>query len=76
MHEIVWYSRLAIIVGAVILLIQAVTGRSTAALSVLATILLVIGLIALVSGLALEGRAESAPEKEESPQGDPSGESK
>ncbi|HZU12741.1 MAG TPA: hypothetical protein VFB58_07860 [Chloroflexota bacterium] len=78
MHEIVWYSRLAVIVGAVILLVQAVTARSTPALTVLAMVFLIVGLLAFVAGLAMEGRAkqEPVPEIDESPQGGPSGESK
>lgn len=53
MAEIVWYSRLAVLVGAAILLIQSVLGRAVGLLTFLAILLLCVGFVVFCISLAL-----------------------
>lgn len=53
MNEIVWYSRVAVLVGALVLLIQAFTGRALGVMTLLAVVLLGGGFIVFLAALAL-----------------------
>jgi hypothetical protein len=57
--EFTWYSRLATWAGALVLLVQGVTGRSTGIMTLVGVILLAGGFAAFLSGLAFE-RSRSA----------------
>jgi hypothetical protein len=53
-NDLTWYSRLAVWVGAVILLVQSLTGRALGVMTVVAVLMLSIGLLAFIIGLALK----------------------
>jgi hypothetical protein len=55
--EFTWYTRLATWAGALVLLVQSVTGRSTGIMTLIGVVLLAGGFAAFLSGLALDGRA-------------------
>jgi hypothetical protein len=54
--EITWYSRFAIWVGAIVLLVQAVAGRGAGFMSLVSVILMSVGLAGFVFGLIWDGR--------------------
>lgn len=56
MSDFVWYSRTVLWVGAFALLVEAVTGRSEAVITVIATICLAGGFVGFLIGLAVSGR--------------------
>lgn len=53
MSEVAWWSRLAIWTGAVILVAQSLTGQRSNALTVVAVVLLCLGILGFVGGLIL-----------------------
>lgn len=53
MNEIVWWSRLAVWTGAVVLLAQSVSGQSTNVVTALAVVLLMGGMLGFLGGLVL-----------------------
>jgi hypothetical protein len=55
--EITWYSRFAIWVGAVVLLVQALAGRGTGFMSFISVVLMAGGLAGFVFGLIWDARA-------------------
>jgi hypothetical protein len=61
MDEVLWYSRLILWVGAIILLAEAVSGRSAALFSIVATLCLAGGFATFLAALAL-GRGHEMPE--------------
>jgi hypothetical protein len=54
--EVTWYSRLATWAGALVLLVQSVTGRSTGIMTLIGVILLAGGFTAFLSGLVSDSR--------------------
>ncbi len=56
MSDFTWYTRLLTWVGAMVLLIESITGRPFALITVLAVIMLAAGLLLFAGGLAFEGR--------------------
>lgn len=54
--ELTWYSRLAVLAGSLILVIQAVTGHGASVLTVVAVLAVSCGLVAFIAGLAGDGR--------------------
>jgi hypothetical protein len=56
MSEILWYSRLALWTGAIVLVLESVTGRSAGWLAAIAVVLLLGGLVGLVVGLVSQER--------------------
>lgn len=68
MNDVIWYSRLAVWVGAGALLLQAITGRSAGFLTLLAVIAISAGLVTFLAGLALA----SGEDAEDFPYGGPS----
>jgi hypothetical protein len=59
--EFTWYSRLLVWVGAVILLVESVTGRTLGLVTVIGVLALGGGLIAFIAGLALDSRPVRLP---------------
>ncbi len=59
MSEFTWYSRLVLWIGALMLLVEAVSGRSEAFITVVATLCLAGGLAAFLIGLT--GAGSSSP---------------
>ncbi len=59
MSEFVWYARLAVWAGAVVLLAQAISGRGTSFMTLLGVILLTTGFAAFLGGLAVGGTASA-----------------
>lgn len=55
LDSLLWYSRYAVWVGALVLLVQSVTGRSIAIISVVAVLMLAAGFIAFVGALSWAG---------------------
>jgi hypothetical protein len=58
--ELTWYSRFAVWVGAVVLLVQAIAGRGAGLMSLVATLLLGIGLVGFLAGLVVDARQSEA----------------
>lgn len=56
MSEFTWYARLAVWVGAVVLIVQSVTGRGLGAMTVIAVLLLTSGFAAFLVGLVMDAR--------------------
>ncbi|MDQ2741160.1 MAG: hypothetical protein M3Z66_02520 [Chloroflexota bacterium] len=67
MNEFLWYSRFILWVGALVLLIEALTGRSSGPITVIAVLCLFGGLIAFVIALSLSGIRSSRPPIERHP---------
>jgi hypothetical protein len=72
MSDFIWYSRLVVWAGMAVLLLQAITGRSSGFLTALAVAALSFGFVAFLVGLALSGRplalpAEAATESSQIP---------
>lgn len=55
MNDVVWYSRLAVLVGALVLIAQAVTGRAVTLMTVLAVVLLCGGFVVFIAALSATG---------------------
>ena len=62
--EIVWYGRLLVWIGALVLLAEALLGRSTAISTILGVLMLSAGFLAFLAGLATEGRSIRLPDTE------------
>lgn len=60
MTDFTWYSRLLVWVGALVLLVDSVSGRGLGFITVLAVIALAGGLVGFVGGLAIDGGAVEA----------------
>ena len=60
MSEFTWYSRLAVLGGVLVLIVQSVSGRAVGALTVLAVLAVFFGLIAFLGGLAYDGSGPAA----------------
>lgn len=73
MSDFLWYSRLAVWAGALVLFAQALAGRGTSPLTALATICLALGFVSFLVALALNGRAAAAAKSSSSDEGDPRG---
>jgi hypothetical protein len=58
--ELTWYSRFAVWVGAVVLLVQAIAGRGAGLMSLIATLLLGLGLVVFLVGLVADARRPGA----------------
>ena len=58
MSEFVWYSRLVVWAGALVLLAQAAVGRGASFMTLFATICLTAGFVAFLCGLAITGRTQ------------------
>ena len=52
--DLTWYSRLLLWAGAAVLLLQAISGRSTGFVTLIAVLALSIGFVAFLAGLAIE----------------------
>jgi hypothetical protein len=61
MSEVTWYGRFAVWVGAVVLLVQAVAGRGAGLMSLIATLLLAVGIAVFLVGLVIDASAAPAP---------------
>jgi hypothetical protein len=82
LSEFTWYSRLATWIGAAMLLVQSVLGRDAGPVTVLAVLLLAIGFLCFLVGLAVDshvpaaelliGPASSQPETQRAPAEQPS----
>jgi membrane-bound ClpP family serine protease len=57
MSDAIWYSRLLIWIGALVLLIEAFSGRSYGLTTVIAIVMLIAGLAGLVYGIVAESLA-------------------
>ncbi|HEX8918868.1 MAG TPA: hypothetical protein VF898_10225 [Chloroflexota bacterium] len=55
MSEFTWYSRLAVWIGAAILLVQAVQKQGTSFITLVAVLLLSLGFLAFLAGLSRDG---------------------
>src|SRR4051794_5555095 len=55
MDDIVWYSRFAVLVGALVLLVQALSGRGAGFVTLLGVLLLCVGLVVFAVTLGLQG---------------------
>lgn len=51
--DLLWYGRMAIWLGSAVLLIQAVLGRGAGPTTVIAALVVTVGLVAFIAGLAL-----------------------
>jgi hypothetical protein len=60
MNDLVWYSRFAVLVGALVLLVQSVSGRGVGFVTLLGILLLCFGFLSFVAGLALQGMRANA----------------
>lgn len=58
--SLLWYSRYSVWVGAIVLVVQSVTGRSVAAISLLGVLMLAVGFVSFVGALSYEGLLRSA----------------
>src|SRR5579884_3155341 len=54
-ETVLWYSRYAVWVGAIVLLVQAVTGRSVGLVSLIGILLLVFGFLVFLAAIAWQG---------------------
>jgi disulfide bond formation protein DsbB len=54
-NDVIWYSRFAVLVGALVLLVQAVAGRAQGVITLIAILLLCLGFLVFVSALAMQG---------------------
>ena len=70
MSELTWYSRLSILAGSLILVLQSVTRHGIPALTVLAVLAVSGGLVAFIAGLINDGRRQTV-EHEDVHQGPP-----
>lgn len=61
-NDIIWYSRFAVLVGALVLLVQAIAGRAAGFVTLLAVILLCVGLVVFVVALGAQGLRAPAPD--------------
>lgn len=68
--DIIWYSRFAVLVGALVLLVQAIAGRAAGFVTLLAVILLCVGLVVFVVALGLQGLRAPAPDTGAASSGD------
>lgn len=71
MDEGLWYSRLILWVGAIILLAEAVSGRAVALFTVVGTLCLAGGFVAFLAALALGGVREKREPAAPAASGDP-----
>lgn len=62
MNDVIWYSRFAVLVGALVLLVQAVAGRAAGLITFLAIVLLCGGLVVFLVALGVEGMAKPVAE--------------
>jgi hypothetical protein len=63
MNDVIWYSRFAVLVGALVLLVQAVAGRAQGLVTVVAVLLLCIGFLVFIAALSFQGwSSRSAPQ--------------
>ncbi len=65
--SLLWYSRYSVWVGAIVLFIQSVTGRSVGAISLLGVLMLAVGFAVFLGALSWEGvlrPAEAGPEEQ------------
>ena len=54
-NDIVWYSRFAVLVGALVLVVQAAAGRAAGFITLIAIILICAGFVVFIAALALQG---------------------
>ena len=61
MNDLVWYSRFAVLVGALLLLVQSVTGSAVGPITLVGVLLLCIGFVVFITALALADRRTTDP---------------